>query len=64
MCGSPLVYGSISSTYDFRFPEKSFETSQVCSSAHTFCHLGSIVFGSYRSTVGKGTRGPSEIRAR
>jgi hypothetical protein len=23
----------------------SFDTSQVCSSAHTFCHLGSICLG-------------------
>ncbi len=46
MCGSPLVYGSISSTYAFGLSESSFETSQVCSSAQTFCHLGSIVLGS------------------
>ncbi len=34
----------------------SFETSHVCSSAHTCCHFGSIVAGSYRSMLGgKGT---------
>jgi hypothetical protein len=46
MCGSPLVYGSISSTYDLGLSETSFETTQVPSSSQTFCHLGSIVFGS------------------
>src|SRR3954469_11339154 len=56
MCGSPDGYGSISSTYAFGRSSGSFDTSQVCSSAQTFCHLGSMVFGSYRSTVRKGTR--------
>ena len=46
MWGSPLVYGSISSTYDFDLSERSLETTQVPSSSQTFCHLGSIVFGS------------------
>jgi hypothetical protein len=46
MCGSPLVYGSISRTYAIGLSPGSFETSQVPSSSHTLCHLGSIVFGS------------------
>ena len=46
MCGSPEGYGSITSTYALGRPSGSFETSQVCSSAQIFCHLGSIVFGS------------------
>ena len=47
MCGSPDGYGSISRMYELGcFAAASFDTSQVCSSAHTCCHLGSISFGS------------------
>ena len=46
MCGSPLVYGSISSTYAIGLSPGSFDTSQVPSSAQTFCHLSSIASGS------------------
>src|SRR3954447_19451470 len=53
MWGSPDGYGSISRTYWDERSSGSFETSQVCSSAHTRCHLGSICLGSYRSTAGR-----------
>jgi hypothetical protein len=47
MCGSPLGYGSISSTYiAFGSRAASFDTSQVPSSAQTCCHLASISAGS------------------
>src|SRR3712207_2128509 len=46
MCGSPLGYGSISSTYEDS-PGASLGTSHVRSSAHTACHRGSISLGSY-----------------
>src|SRR5947209_7456811 len=52
MCGSPLGYGSISSTYEFSpAASGSLATSHVCSRAHTACHFGSISLGSYRRSV-------------
>jgi hypothetical protein len=50
MCGSPDGYGSISSTYEWSTPAPgSLGTSHVRSSSQTFCHLGSMRLGSYRS---------------
>src|SRR3954463_7306811 len=52
MCGSPLGYGSISSTYiALGSDARSFDTSQAPSSAQTFCHLASISAGSYRPAM-------------
>src|SRR5438874_5245665 len=52
----PDGYGSISRTYVFfRCASSSsgggFGVENARSSAHTRCHFGSIVFGSYRSTL-------------
>src|SRR5664280_3590186 len=63
MWGSPLGYGSISSTYELDGWEParaepargsapaSLETSHVRSRAHTPCQRGSISLGSYRCSA-------------
>ena len=57
MCGSPLGYGSISSTYELGAPSTSFETSHVRSRSQIACHLGSIFCGSKRCSAGMGRGG-------
>ncbi len=47
MWGSPLGYGSISSTYERgTSSSRSFVTSQVRSASQILCHFGSIWRGS------------------